>query len=189
MSRWHNIYLDNFAYFFTATVAGYTPLLSSDSVKTLVFDCWNFYRREYHTNINAYVIMPEHLHLIIRSDSGENIRKFIQHSLRKISMKIMNNFRSPLEDRSCCTRTKEKPNLFKNHTRGKAVHRFWKERAKGEPIFSDTVMKQKLDYIHMNPVKRGLVENPLDYLYSSYRNYHLNDQSTFQIDSVDILLL
>jgi putative transposase len=189
MSRWHNIYLDNFVYFFTATVVEYIPVLDSDSVKEFIIESLNFYREEYLTKINAYVIMPEHIHLIVRSDSGENVKKFIQHLLRKVSINIIVHTRSLLTNKPYRQVSKERLNIFTKHARGKAIHRVWKERAKGEPIYSDRVMKQKLDYIHMNPVKRGLVKNPEDYPYSSFRNYYLNDHSIIKIDPIDVLML
>ena len=187
MSRWHNIYLDNVAYFFTATVVEYIPALSSISIKNFVTHLLNFYREEYATKINAYVIMPEHVHLIIRSELGENVKKFIQHFLRKVSLITDTQFSQANKDLSAGA--EERLDTFRSHARGKAIHRVWKERAKGEPVYSDKVMKQKLDYIHMNPVKRGLVKNPEDYPYSSYRNYYLNDHSIIQIDPVDVLIL
>jgi len=41
---------------------------------------------------------------------------------------------------------------------------------------------EKLNYCHLNPVKRGLVKSPEEWLYSSYRNYENNDDSIFRID-------
>lgn len=189
MSRWHNIYLDNVAYFFTATVVKYIPALNPDSVREFIIEALNFYREEYLTEINAYVLMPEHLHLIIRSQSGENVKKFMQHLLRKTSRRIVTDTRSSPVNNICVYEAEERLVVFRRHARGKATHRVWKERARGEPIYSDRVMKQKLDYIHMNPVKRGLVKNPEDYLYSSFRNYYLNDHSIIKIDPIDVLML
>ncbi len=187
MSRWRNIYLDNVAYFFTATVVNYTPVLRDPSVKKLIVHLLDFYRREYATKINAYVIMPEHIHLIIRSESGSSVRRFIQHLIRKTSRKIVADTESLLADESKMTEAEARLAVFCKCARGEAVHRVWKERARGEPIYSDKVMKQKLDYIHMNPVKRGLVKNPEDYPYSSFRNYYLNDHSVIEVDYVDVL--
>lgn len=189
MSRWHNIYLDNVAYFFTATVVDHMPLLHPYWAKKLIIDVLNFYRKKYLTRIKAYVIMPEHLHLIIKSESKENIKKFMHHTLRKISRAIILHTQSLLADDLQKEATLESLKVFRNHARGKATHRVWKERAMGEPIYSDKVMKQKLDYIHRNPVKRGLVKNPEDYFYSSFRNYYLNDHKIIRIDFVDVMKL
>jgi REP element-mobilizing transposase RayT len=50
-------------------------------------------------------------------------------------------------------------------------HRFWQEGAHAEMVISDVVMRQKLDYIHYNPVKRGYVDLPEHWRYSSARSY------------------
>jgi REP element-mobilizing transposase RayT len=189
MSRWHNIYLDNVAYFFTSTIVENIPVLHPNWAKKLIIDVLNFYREKCLTRINAYAIMPEHIHLIIKSESKENTKRFIQHTLRKISQMIILHTKSLLADDLQKEAALEILNVFRDHARGKATHRVWKERAKGIPIYSDKVMKQKLDYIHQNPVKRGLVQNPEDYLYSSFRNYYFNDHKIIKIDFVDVMKL
>jgi len=189
MSRWHNIYLDKVAYFFTASVVEFLPVLRPISVKESIFRACEFYRDEYATKINAYVIMPEHIHLIIRSESGESVRKFMQHSLRKISRGVVAHTQSALSGRATGSEAERRLGVFRMHARGAAVHRVWKERAKGVAIYSHKVMKQKLDYIHANPLRRGLVKDAADYLYSSHRNYYLNDHSIFRIDPVEVMVL
>ena len=49
-------------------------------------------------------------------------------------------------------------------------------------IFSETVMREKLDYIHMNPVKRGYVDKPEHWRYSSARNY-LGETGIMPVDT------
>jgi hypothetical protein len=46
----------------------------------------------------------------------------------------------------------------------------------------DEFLHQKLNYIHMNPVRAGLVDEPQDYPYSSYRNYELEDDTLIEMD-------
>jgi len=65
-------------------------------------------------------------------------------------------------------------NLFsfeaKKHSRNK-YFQFWKQESHPVEIYSNTFIKQKVEYIHNNPVKAGIVEKPEEYLYSSARNY------------------
>ena len=51
-------------------------------------------------------------------------------------------------------------------------------------IYSYQKLEQKVDYINNNPVKHGLVTDPIDYKYSSARNYYLNDHSLIKIDQI-----
>jgi REP element-mobilizing transposase RayT len=59
---------------------------------------------------------------------------------------------------------------------------FWQKNFYDFNVYSDKKFQEKLDYIHKNPLKHGLVTDLADYKYSSVRNYELNDQSIFQID-------
>ena len=59
---------------------------------------------------------------------------------------------------------------------------FWQQNIKPIEIWSLTVFEQKLNYIHFNPVQTGFVTNPVDWKYSSARNYGDNDQTVLEID-------
>jgi hypothetical protein len=50
-------------------------------------------------------------------------------------------------------------------------YQFWQEGSHAELVFSDAMMREKLEYIHANPVKRGYVDKPEQWRYSSARNY------------------
>ncbi len=61
-------------------------------------------------------------------------------------------------------------------------HKVWQDSYWDKNIFSERFLRQRLNYIHRNPVRAGLVENAEDYPYSSYRNYALGDHSLIEID-------
>lgn len=63
--------------------------------------------------------------------------------------------------------------IFEYHGKYKAKqqYQFWTNNNHAELIYSQKFIEQKVNYIHYNPVKNGLVEKPEDYLYSSARNY------------------
>ena len=66
----------------------------------------------------------------------------------------------------------------------KEKHMVWEEGFRGLGIHSQRVFNIKMNYIHNNPVKRGLAKKPEDYLYSSYRNYYCNDNSIIELDPI-----
>jgi hypothetical protein len=66
----------------------------------------------------------------------------------------------------------------------KEKHMLWEEGFRSLGIYSERVLNIKMNYIHNNPVKRGLVERPEDYLYSSARNYFCGDHSIIQLDTM-----
>ncbi|MDH4222354.1 MAG: transposase [candidate division Zixibacteria bacterium] len=186
---WKNIYLDNYSYFMSSCIVKKLPVFKYNQNIEALLGLMNFYREKYQTKIQAYVIMPTHLHLILSSEDGENIKLFIQNLLRKSSLKIIDYFKS-LESKKRTNNEIEKFfRAFQSCSNPPSQHAVWKERTRCVPIFSDKIMKVKLDYIHNNPHKAGLVKEPADYLYSSFRNYYLNDNSVFKIDSSNVLNL
>ncbi len=64
-------------------------------------------------------------------------------------------------------------------------HQVWERNSLNVPLWSEKVMEQKLDYIHMNPVKAGLCEHPEDYTYSSARFYVLNEKNWDFLTHID----
>jgi len=73
---------------------------------------------------------------------------------------------------------KEKGNIIK--------HQFWQHHNKPIELWSTKVIKQKIDYIHNNPVESGFVINPIDWKYSSEKNFS-EDSSVLKIDDIGFL--
>ena len=69
------------------------------------------------------------------------------------------------------------------HRRNKSFQ-FWLSGNHPEEIYSDQFMWSKLDYIHLNPVRAGIVEKASHYIYSSANNY-VNDSGIIQIEKAD----
>ena len=65
---------------------------------------------------------------------------------------------------------------------GRSQRKVWQDSYWDKNIYSERFLRQKLSYVHRNPLRAGLVEQPEDYPYSSYRDYALGDDSLFQID-------
>ncbi len=181
-THYRNIYLDQCPYFFTSSITEYQPVLKENEMKRLILQAWSIYREKYHIQIYGYVIMPEHIHAVVYGEKGLQIQSFIQQSLRRSALSILeqlkkwpDSFRLPLLEK------------FSLHANGKAKYKVWKEQARGIPLETDEMVLQKLNYIHQNPLRRGLVQDITHYLYSSYRNYELDDSSIFSIDKVPYL--
>ena len=71
--------------------------------------------------------------------------------------------------------------LFKKLHKSDREYQFWQEGSHAELVISEAVMREKLDYIHWNPVKRGYVDKPEHWRYSSARNY-LGETGLIEID-------
>ncbi len=68
-----------------------------------------------------------------------------------------------------------------------STYQFWQHHNKPIELWSDKVIQQKIDYIHANPIESGFVTDPIDWKYSSARNYQEN-HTVLKIDSDGVLL-
>jgi len=121
--------------------------------------------------------MPSHLHLIPLMKIGESISDFMRDFKKFTSTKI----RKQLEtDGHIKIIEQLRLNAFgyKNQT-----FKLWMDRFDDVIVITEKVLKTKVDYIHYNPVKAGLVCRMEDWKYSSARNYMLEDHSIIEINT------
>ena len=71
---------------------------------------------------------------------------------------------------------------YKKQFKTKSTYQVWQEASHPQLIIDEEMLVQKIEYIHYNPVKRGLVDLPEHWRYSSARNYRHNDQSLISVD-------
>ena len=118
--------------------------------------------------IYSWVIMSNHLHLLIKSNKGElsdTLRDFKSYTSKKI-----------LDEIKSCNESRRDwmLNIFKTaafqHKRN-SVYQFWTHENHSEYIFSNKFIEQKIEYIHDNPVRAGIVAKPEEYRYSSAVDY------------------
>lgn len=119
-------------------------------------------------NIFAYVIMSNHIHLLVNTEN-QNLSCIIRDFKKYTSKKIIETIQTGPESRKDWML-----NLFlfeaTKNSRNKNFQ-FWIQDNHPVEIYSNKFIKQKVEYIHNNPVRAGIVEKPWDYLYSSARNY------------------
>ena len=63
--KWKNISRETHTFFITASIAGKRPLFDNPRAREILFPDWDFYRRKHYARIPAYVLMPEHYHMIL----------------------------------------------------------------------------------------------------------------------------
>ena len=132
----------------------------------------------------AYCIMPSHIHLVFRSsneDPAGLLRDFKSYSAKKMIESIENN---PKESRKEYLLW-----FFKRAAKGNGkgnTYQFWQHHNKPIELWSSSVIKQKIDYIHKNPVESGFVTDAIHWKYSSARNYQ-DDHTVLEIDNAGFL--
>ncbi|MCX6345565.1 MAG: transposase [Armatimonadetes bacterium] len=138
LNRWHNYYQDDHPHFCTATITDWKPMLQGANVNVL-YDVWNESRIKLGVKVLAYVVMPDHYHVILESGEGKAVTEFLRRTASLTSKRLQPG------------------------------GGLWKERPMVLPIHSADVLRTKVDYIHRNPLRKELVLNPEDWLHSSFR--------------------
>jgi len=156
-------------YFWTATINGWQRLLERNEYKDVVIDSLNFLTDTGKVDVFAFIIMPNHIHLIWRVKES-NGRESPQGSLLKYTAHI---FRAMLRSEGAACLAPYRVDAANKK------HEFWQRDSLGIPLFSRKVALQKLNYLHNNPLAEhwGLVKNPCDYKYSSALYYERNEKN------------
>lgn len=150
----------------------------------VIADSVSYCRAAKGMGLYCYCFMPSHVHFIFRSsqkEPSELLRDFKRHTSKKVIEAIENN---PQESRKEWLLWMFERAGKKNATIRK--YQFWQHHNKPIELWSEKVIKQKIDYIHNNPMISGFVLNPEDWKYSSARNYH-DDNTVLKIDSIGFL--
>ncbi|MBK1632451.1 transposase [Thiohalocapsa halophila] len=164
MTRTRYRFLGNDApYFLTMTVVNWLPLFTRPESVQVLFDSWRFLQQRQQLRIHGYVILENHLHLMARSDTLDaDIQRFKSFTARKII---------DLLQEAQATTLLRMLKLFKGEYKPQSTYQVWQEGSHPQRIENEDVMRQKLDYMHLNPVKRGYVARPEHWLLSSARDY------------------
>ena len=144
----------------------------------------SFCRKEKGMEVYAYCFMPSHVHFIFRSaneDPSGVLRDFKRHTSKELVSAIENN---PQESRrEWLLWMFERAAKKKNNV---SERQFWQHHNKPIELWSTKVIKQKIDYIHNNPVEAGFVTEPTQWKYSSARNFS-DDHTILEIDDIGFL--
>ena len=180
MSRKYKFHEKTGAYFISFATVNWIDVFIRDVYFSIFVESLDHCRKNKGMEIYGYCIMHSHVHLIFRSalsDPSGLIRDLKGFTSRKLLKTIEDN---PEESRKewmlwMFERAAKKNSNVKNR-------QFWQQNNQPIEIWSLKVFEQKLNYIHNNPVESGFVTNPVDWKYSSARNYGNNDHTILEID-------
>jgi REP-associated tyrosine transposase len=159
----YRIYDDRAPHFLTCTIVGWLPVFTRFETVEIVLDCWLHMQTRKRLAIFGYVILENHLHLIASSPRlAREVGIFKSYTARLIL--------DLLEARSAGTLLRQLRSEKARHKTDRE-YQVWQEGSHPQEIQDDEMMWQKLQYIHENPMKRGYVDDPTHWRYSSARNY------------------
>ena len=151
------------------------PLLAKDRTRRWFVEALDVARRKWDFELWAYVIMPEHVHILLypRPDQYDiaAIRKSIKQSVSRRAVRFL---------RTEAPRWTERLVVVES---GRRFHRFWQPGGGYDRnVYKAKVAWASAEYIHANPVRRGLVAQPTDWEWSSARWYAGDDGVILPMD-------
>lgn len=130
------------------------PYLNPDSAKIYFEETLEVLRKRHRFDVYGYVLMPEHVHMLV----SEPEVRLLGSTLRVLKGETSKRLK------------------------GSGAH-FWYARYYDFNVFTRKKRLEKLDYMHFNPVRRGLVEKPEDWPWSSFRHHATGEVGRVEIES------
>ncbi len=163
MSRKYKFLNPDGVFFITFAVEGWVDVFTRNEYKNILIENLAYCQKNKGLELFAWCVMTNHVHLIARAEEGHTLsdilRDFKKYTSKAVLKAIAEN---PRESR--------KEWLLPQFKTSEG-NRFWRADNKPVELWSNSVIAQKLNYIHQNPVEEGLVFKAEDYVYSSASDY------------------
>ena len=149
-------------HFVTLTVLHWIPVFTRPATVDIVLDSLRFLMAE-GMKVHAYVILENHLHLVLQSEQlGKDLARLKAYTAKALIAYLSTHQVKTILDQLA---------FYKKAHKDDRAYQFWQEGVHPEIILHEEMMRQKIDYIHQNPVKRGYVDQASHWRYSSARDY------------------
>ena len=166
--KWSNRNLPGALHYVTGCSINRIPLFTEERCCIEFLAILSEKRLEWPFKLIAYVLMPDHFHLIVNPQNGR-IRQLIG------LLKGLSSYRTAAVSRNWSF-------LIQDPRPDGPIHQVWQQSFKAFPLWSEWMIWQKINYIHANPVKARLVKSAKDYRWSSFRAMYLNATEPIEID-------
>ena len=184
MSRNYKFHNKSGLYFVSFATVYWIDVFTRHQYFSILANSVEFCRKNKGMEVYAYCFMPSHIHFVFRA-SNENpsdlLRDFKSYTSKALIKAIQEN---PQESRKEWLLWMFEKAGAKNPTVTK--YQFWQQHNKPIELWTPSVIKQKIDYIHNNPVISGFAVNPEEWKYSSARNFQ-EDNTVLEIDAIGFL--
>lgn len=172
------IHEPNATYFLTSTISGFTKIFQHPEPAQILLDNLKFYKEKFSIKIHAYVIMPNHFHLLLTMGKKGTVSQFMgqlkEYSAKEILKWCEKGKRTDLLQIFRASAEKYKP---------KHQFQVWQERFDDLKIDDADTFLRKMEYIHHNPLQEhwSLASSPEKYAHSSACFYVLGEKSGIDI--------
>ncbi len=156
------------AHFITATVVDWIDIFSRQIYRDCLINSLSYCIKNKGMILYGYVIMTNHIHLIVQSEQGE-LSNLLRDFKKFTATGILDLLQISPESRKEWILERLHKSTY-SHSRNKN-YQVWQFGNHAEEIYTEKFLWSKLDYIHLNPVRAGIVTRASDFVYSSASNY------------------
>ncbi len=184
MSRNYKFHNPTAAYFVSFATVYWMDVFTRKTYFQILAESIAYCRKKKAMQLFAYCFMPNHVHFIFRSaneDPASLLRDFKKYTSKRIIIAIKENHQESRKEwlLEMFRKSASKKSNVKNY-------QLWQHHNHPVELWSTNVIKQKINYIHQNPVRSGFVVHPEAWKYSSARNFQ-GDHSVLKIDDIGFL--
>jgi putative transposase len=153
------------SYFITAVIVGRQPVFLDAANCRTVVDALAFQRQQGKVELFAFVVMPDHMHWILQPRHPHTVTGTVRDFKTFTAKAIRNAAIARHNSRMLAVFA------FGALRRQRQGFKIWQDDSWTEPITRDIALHSRIEYIHANPVRAGLVESTTDYPWSSARTF------------------
>jgi REP element-mobilizing transposase RayT len=172
----------NDLYFLTFTVIDWMDIFTRLNHRQILVDSLNFCIHNKGLAVHAWVVMSNHLHLIGKAKEGKHMSDLIRDFKRYTSNAIRKSIEEEPESRR--EWLLDRMAFMARKTKRTDHFKLWQDGSHAMDIFTIDFLQQKVDYIHNNPVRNGLVDLPEHYRFSSARDYFTEEKGLVDIELI-----
>ena len=169
-------------YFITFSVVKWIDVFTRNIYRETLLDSFRYCQKKKGLQIYAFVIMTNHVHMII-SKVGDILLEDMMRDLKKFtSSKLINAIKENIQE----SRKEWMLEIFSKEgikNSNNTHYQFWQQDNHPVELIDNNIIDQKLEYIHNNPIKQGFVVKPEHYPWSSISNYR-NETSLIKIELI-----
>lgn len=168
-------------YFLTFTVTDWIDVFTRLNYRTVIAESLSYCRGNKGLRLYAWCLMTNHIHLVCSIEPPLRMTDFLRDYKKFTAKAIPEDIQNLPESRRDWM-------LYRFEFAGKfdkriEKYRFWQDKSHPVELTRNEMIVQRINYIHENPVRTGLVARAEDYLYSSARNY-AGPSSIIEIDEI-----
>ena len=155
----YRIHEPDLAHFVTCSIVAWLPVFTKAARCDILTESLAYCREHKELKIYGWVILDSHFHAIL---AGPELSRVVADLKRHTAKRLLEQLEAER-----CEWLLHQLSYRRANYKSESEHQIWQEGSHPQAIASDEVMQQKLEYLHNNPVKRGLVAAPEHWRYSS----------------------